>query len=216
MTAARKKEIEAKEPAKKAPAQQKSKELPPNTEALLAEVRDLRKKVKDIDTMQQANDALKEKLQNVTEENRSLRGDVHEMHSQCNRMKNVLMLGNSSTLSLLIDEFVGFTNPMVKQIVLESHLVEFDKEERKKIQEIITYFTDTAMSFQQMLELPTFTLDSSASKKQLKRLGSSVTKSIKGINTKVETLDMMQVKLLCTQLSEIQQFLSSFLNSEVK
>lgn len=179
-------------------------------ESLLAEVRQLRKEKKTASQLAATNESLKNKVNTLTDEIRILKGERSEMSSTYNRMRNILMLGNSSTLELLIDEFVGFTTPQVRRIVLEAHLIEFDEEERRKLVEIIKYLNDSAIALQMMLESPSLSIDDSASKKQLKKLLGDMANSLKILSSKIDEYDQMQIKLLCSQFQEFQTFVNSF------
>lgn len=205
-------ETTEEESAKAAPDPETSeiKDKISTEDALRQENRSLRKEVKSFKQVAQTNERLTSEIASLTETVRTLKGSNRELSAKCNRMKNILMLGNCSTLSLLIDEFIGFTTPMIQQIVLEAHLAEFDKEVREKILTIIKFLTETAGEFQTILEIPTFSIETSSSKKQLKTKGTKIRQSIERLDAISDSLDDSQIKLICTQFNEIQQFLDSF------
>lgn len=201
-----------------APKEAKPKEAPATKEsgvleAMRQEVRELRKKVKSLSSVGQTNERLQSELREANDSLKSLRGSNKELTSKCVRMRNILMLGNCSNLSLLVEQFIGFTTPMINQIVLEAHIAEFDKEVREKILQIIKYLTETAVEFQYIIELPTFQIETSSSKKQLKDKGDKIRQSIKRINSLSDTFDESQLKLLCTQYNEFQKLLDSTQNT---
>lgn len=179
-------------------------------ESLLAEVRELRQSVKNLKQVLATNDSLRNKVTALNEEIKTLKGEHKEMSSSYNRMRNILMLGNCSTLSLLIDEYVGITTPMVRQIVLEAHLIEFDAEERQKLTEVISYINDSSIALQQMLESPTLSIEDSSSKKQLKKLILDTSKSVKLVSARLDEFDLTQIKLLSSQFQEFLNFVNSF------
>ncbi len=195
---------------KKTETEKEPKEQKIPYETLIEELRQLRKSVKSSQQIMALNESLKNKIAALTEENRSLKGDHKEMSSRYNRMRNILMLGNCSSLEMLIDQYVGYTNPLVRSIVLEAHLIEFDAEERKKLEEVINYMNESVISLQQMLERPFLTIDDSASKKQLKKLITDAIRSAKIIADNLDDFDQTQIKLLYTQFQELQNFAGSF------
>ncbi len=204
------KQTKAKKKASELKEKQAGSEKGKTDSALLQEVRDLRKKVKSAALMVQTNERLHSEISSLNETIRTLKGSNRELSSKCNRMRDILMLGNCSTLSLLIDEFIGFTTPMIQQIVLEAHIAEFDREVREKILSIIKFLSETCMEFQTILEMPTFQIETSSSKKQLKSRGDKICQSIERLNVAVDKFDESQIKLICTQYGELQKFLDSF------
>ena len=179
-------------------------------DALLKEVRELRRQVRQLENVNQSNSKLKEQLSSLSDDYKKMNGINRELKAKCAKMENILMLGNTSTLSSLINQFAGFATPIMKQIAVEAHLAEFDKSECKLVADFAHYLSDLSIELQKIVALPTFVISDSASKKQLKQMLNRVKSSISNLGSSLDRFEPDQIRLLCSLMEELQTYLDSF------
>lgn len=179
-------------------------------DALLKEVRELRHRVRQLENVDQSNLKLKEQLTSLSDDHKKINGVNRELKAKCAKMENILMLGNTSTLSSLINQFAGFTAPIMKQIAVEAHLAEFDKSERKLVADFVHYLNDLSIELQKIISLPTFVISDAASKKQLKQSLNRVKSSIQNLSSSLDRFEPDQIRIMCSLMDEVQKYLDSF------
>ena len=179
-------------------------------EALLKEVRELRRKERQYSQIAQSNAKLTEQYQQMLEEQKKDKVLIRELKTKCLKMENILILGNTSTVATLINQFVGLGVPILKQIVVEVHLADFDKTERKNVAEFIQFLDDTSFELKKLLSFPSFAVSDSASKKQVKQIATNVKASLNNLVSSLERFESDQIRMIASELDEFLKFLDSF------